>query len=61
MPIVQINGPKINDIELKRVLVKEVTDSLQKAYKLPLETYTVIINENSSENVGVSGRLIVDR
>lgn len=61
MPVVQINGPKINDIEIKRILVKEITKSLQKAYKLPVEAYTIIINENSSENVGVGGRLIIDR
>ncbi|MFX0181636.1 MAG: 4-oxalocrotonate tautomerase DmpI [Candidatus Hodarchaeota archaeon] len=61
MPVIEINGPKINDLEIKRILVKKVTESLQKAYKLPLEAYTVIINENSSENVGVGGRLIIDR
>ncbi|MHA2296697.1 MAG: 4-oxalocrotonate tautomerase DmpI [Candidatus Hodarchaeales archaeon] len=61
MPVVQIDGPKINDIEIKRILVKEVTESLQKAYKLPLEAYIVIISENNSENVGVGGRLVIDR
>lgn len=61
MPVIQINGPKINELEIKRILVKEVTESLQKAYKLPLEAYTVIITEDSPENVGVSGKLIVDR
>ncbi|MFX1249811.1 MAG: 4-oxalocrotonate tautomerase DmpI [Promethearchaeota archaeon] len=61
MPVVQIYGPKINDIEIKRRLVKEVTESLQEAYKLPLEAFTVIINENNSENVGVGGKLILDR
>ncbi|MHA2255835.1 MAG: tautomerase family protein [Candidatus Heimdallarchaeaceae archaeon] len=61
MPVVQISCPKINDIEIERILVKEISESLQKAYKLPLEVYTVIINENSSENVGVGGKLIIDR
>ena len=61
MPSVIIEGPNIDDIELKRVLVKEVTDSLEKAYKLPREVYVVLIKENQPENVGVGGKLILDR
>ena len=61
MPNVEISGPKIKDLEVKRVLVKEVTDAIEKAYKLPRETYVVVIKENSPDNVGVGGELIVDR
>lgn len=61
MPSVIIEGPNIDDIELKRVLVKEVTDALEKAYKLPREVYVVLIKENPPENVGVGGKLILDR
>ena len=48
-------------METKRVLVKEVTDALEKAYKLPREVYVVLIKENKPENVGVGGNLIIDR
>ena len=61
MPSVIIEGPNIDDIEVKRVLVKEVTDALEKAYKLPREVYVVLIKENPPENVGVGGKLILDR
>lgn len=61
MPSVIINGPKIEDVEVKRVLVREITDALEKAYKIQREAYHVIIKENLPENVGVGGELIVDR
>ena len=61
MPNVTIDGPKIEDVGTKRVLVKEVTDALEKAYKLPREAYVVIIKENTPENVGVGGKLVIDR
>ncbi len=60
MPNVVIDGPKIEDIEVKRTLVKEITDSVEKAYKLPRQVYVVVIKENSTENVGVGGKLVVD-
>ncbi|MEA2032996.1 MAG: 4-oxalocrotonate tautomerase DmpI [Euryarchaeota archaeon] len=61
MPNVTIDGPKIEDVEIKRVLVKEITDALEKAYKIPREAYVVLIKENLPENVGVGGKLILDR
>ena len=36
MPNVIIEGPRIQDVEIKRVLVKEVTDALKKAYKFKI-------------------------
>ena len=60
MPNVVIDGPKI-DVKIKRTLVKEITDALEKAYKLPREVYVVLIKENKPENVGVGGTLIIDR
>ncbi len=35
MPDVVIDGPKIEDVDVKRTLVKEVTDAMEKAYKIP--------------------------
>ena len=61
MPSATIEGPKIKDLEIKRVLVKEITDALQKAYALPREVYVVLIKENLPENVGVGGQLISDK
>lgn len=60
MPIAKIEGPFIS-LETKRVLVKEVTDALEKAYKFPRAVYGVIIKENPPENVANGGELAVDR
>jgi len=61
MPSATIEGPKIEDVAIKRVLVKEITDALEKAYKLPRQVYVVLIKENPPENVGSGGRLILDK
>ena len=61
MPTATLEGPPIEDVDVKRNLVKEITDTLEKAYKLPRQVYTVLIKENSAENVGVGGTLIIDR
>ena len=60
MPIVTINGPSIKDLEIKRRLVKEITEALEKAYKIPRDAYIVIIKENIAENVGIGGELLID-
>lgn len=61
MPNVIIEGPKIEDLEVKRNLVKEITDALEKAYKIPRFAYSIVIKENSPENVSVGGNLLIDR
>ena len=61
MPTATLEGPPIEDVEIKRKLVKEITDALEKAYKLPRQVYTVLIKENAANNVGVGGTLIIDR
>ena len=61
MPNAIIDGPPIKDLEVKRVLVKEITDAMEKAYKIPREVYVILIKENLPENVGVGGKLIIDR
>lgn len=61
MPNVIIDGPQIENLEIKRQLVKDITDALEKAYKIPRNAYVVVIKENSPENVGVGGTLLIDR
>lgn len=60
MPNVTIDGAKIEDVNVKKVLVKEITDAMEKAYKFPRQAYVVLINEHKPENVGVGGKLIID-
>ncbi len=61
MPNITIEGPAIKDVEIKRALIKEVTEAAIKAYKLPAQTIVAVIKENLPENVGVGGQLISDR
>ena len=61
MPNITIEGPEIKDIGIKRTLVKELTRAAAKAYGLPEEIMVVLIKENRPENVGVGGRLIIDK
>ncbi len=61
MPSATIEGPKIEDVQTKRTLVKKVTDALENAYKLPRHVFVVIIKENPPENVGIGGELILDK
>ncbi|MCG2726152.1 MAG: 4-oxalocrotonate tautomerase family protein [Elusimicrobia bacterium] len=60
MPNATIDGPKIEDVNVKKVLVKEITNAMEKAYKFPRQAYVITINEHKPENVGVGGRLVID-
>ncbi|MER5729856.1 4-oxalocrotonate tautomerase DmpI [Streptomyces sp. NPDC002138] len=60
MPIVTIQqGPR--GIELKRELVKRVTDAFVDAYKIPAETVQVWIHEVPADSWGAAGTLIADK
>ena len=61
MPNIIIDGPKIEEIDVKRTLIKEITDAVEKAYKLPRQAFVVTIKENPPENVGVGGELVTDK
>ena len=61
MPNIEVEGPRIADLDKKRALAKEMTQAAVKAYGLPEEAIVVVIKENPPENVSVGGRLIIDR
>ena len=61
MPIINVEGPALKEVEKKRRLVEEMTDAAVKAFGLPRETIVVLLKENSPENVGVGGELVSDR
>jgi len=61
MPDVKIFGPRIEDVETKRQLVKEITDAMEKAYKFPRQAYVITIIENLPENVSIGGVLNIDK
>lgn len=60
MPLIVIDGPVI-DTDKKRRLVAGLTRVASEIYDLPEQVITVLIRENRPENVGVAGKLLVDR
>ena len=60
MPNITLEGPRIENLDTKRELVKTVTDAAVKAFGLPEKTIVVVIKENPPENVGVGGKLVID-
>ncbi len=61
MPNITIDGPKLEDVEKKRKLVREVTQSVFEAYGIPKEHIVVTLQEHSSHNVATGGVLISDK
>jgi 4-oxalocrotonate tautomerase len=60
MPVVTIQqGPRT--IELKRDLVRRITDAFVDAYKIPAEAVQVWIHETPADSWGDAGTLIADR
>lgn len=61
MPTANVEGPPIKDLDKKRMLTREITDAMEKAYGIPRQAYVVVIRENEPENVCVGGELLCDR
>ncbi len=61
MPTIRIDGPPVTDLDIKRQLVKELSEAAAKAYGLPVNIIHVLIRENQPENVGTGGRLLLDK
>ncbi|AEW93257.1 MULTISPECIES: 4-oxalocrotonate tautomerase DmpI [Streptomycetaceae] len=60
MPNVTIQqGPRT--VELKRDLVRRITDAFVDAYQIPAETVYVWFQETPAESWGVAGKLVADR
>lgn len=60
MPAITVQGPRIDDLELKRQLVKMFTDAAVQVYGIDKVHIFVLIKENPPENVGVGGQLMAD-
>ncbi|MCD6368770.1 MAG: tautomerase family protein [Thermoproteales archaeon] len=58
MPTIIVEGPKI-DVEKKRELVRRLTEVAEEIYGI--KHIVVLIKENPPENVGVEGKLLIDR
>ena len=61
MPLITVEGPKIDDLDRKRQMVKLLADAASEVYGMDKENIVVLIRENSPENVGIGGKLVADR
>lgn len=61
MPIIKVDGPKVTDVDKKRLFVKDVTEAAAALYGLPERAIIVLLKENSPDSVGVGGQLLIDR
>lgn len=60
MPNITIEGPPIRDLDVKRRLVKGLTEVAVEAYGLSAQKIRVVIKENPPENVARGGQLLSD-
>lgn len=60
MPIVTVQqGPRT--VELKRDLVRKITDAFVDAYQIPAESVQVWIHEVPTDSWGAAGTLTADK
>ena len=61
MPVVTIAGNDGINKNKKEKMVKELTKIVADAYELPESAITILIQNYSPENIGVSGKLLSDK
>ena len=61
MPLVSVKTKEGKTIEQKRALVKEITESVVKNFKVDPEAVVVDIIEYSGESLAKGGKLFADR
>ena len=61
MPIINVEGPPIQDMDRKREFVKELTTAAAKAFDFPAQKIIIMFRETRPDNVGVGGQLVSDR
>ena len=61
MPSVTVKAVAGKTIEQKRGLVKDITEAVVKNFGAKPESVTVDIVEISKENLGLGGKLFIDR
>jgi 4-oxalocrotonate tautomerase len=60
VPIIRVDRPPVTEVAKKRAFVKCVTEAAAAFYGLPEHVIIVLLQENTPENVGVGGELLVD-
>ena len=60
MPVITVEGATMN-VEQKRKLAEVLTREAAEIMKAPEGAFIVLLKENSTENIGVGGRLLADK
>lgn len=61
MPFIQFDGPQIPSKEKKAELVAKLTEAAKEVLGIPTEAFSVIIRENSMDNIGSGGKLLSEK
>ncbi|RAP52761.1 MAG: 4-oxalocrotonate tautomerase [Methanosphaera sp. rholeuAM270] len=56
MPVITVEASKSLSKETKKKMIEETSKAVADAYNLPIQTITMIIYENTPENIGVAGK-----
>lgn len=54
MPIISIKISK-RSTEMKKELIKKLTEAASEVTKIPVQAFTVLIDEYEDENLGIGG------
>ena len=57
MPVLMVNMLKMDSVESKKKLVREITDVVERICQVPRPSILVILREDPPENVGIGGSL----
>lgn len=57
VPFIQFDGPELSR-EKKKELVEKLTKTAHEVLNIPEQAFSVIIKENSIDNIGVGGKLL---
>ena len=60
MPFITVKGLDVITLEMKREVVKDITESVVKNFGVPPEVVFVDFIELSKENLASSGKLFID-
>ncbi|BCV22394.1 4-oxalocrotonate tautomerase DmpI [Moorella sp. Hama-1] len=55
MPVIQIDAGTMSR-EKKAELIKNLTDAASSTLNIPVQAFTVLIRENSMDNIGSGGK-----
>lgn len=55
MPVITIEGPE-TDKETKKEIIENLSKIVADKYEFPIESITVLIHENSLDNIGNGGK-----